>query len=656
MLVHNEQMQHKESLPIYDNGEPPPLPAKTGAAKLSTSSDNFPDPPPLPARPKIISPQTNCSRTVKPSDHRDPLEYPPLPSRLPPELPPKNSIRIPLDEETERQRTNVVRELIENEKLFHQQMSYVSEILSSGHIAVPITAEDLAAIKINLDDYISSSGEIIEAYKKAVSEAAGYKLSHACVAMHLMPILPRLCQVMINYIKEFDPQILEHRPQLKNYFAKADELLQKKEGMMTTLLDALFKLFQRPFHIMCILSRLKKFTPENHPDYQFVIAANTAIQTACDEADACKKKDAEYISTSNYQGSLEQDANGSLEDTRMMYYRKKQRKLVHLLENLSKWIETHSKDLKSLIGDRRCLIKASHGLLVSLDSVKGVSSVLDFHSTMVSHGIENFNSEKFDKSTNFILNRLNLVSVPLKKLKSPMNKLKSRAKDFERTKKAKPNLISAINKYRADESRAMSISEGILNRTEAVIRDLFLIYLYNVHKLMLFLAINPSGVMHRYAQNCDWIDRSEVDRRIEQDMEAWRMQIRRVQPLLLTAMDRLCGTPINNVVERSRKVSKKLNPGHATKKKNDVSEAIERAIFANAPSDPAMSHYKLPNPVGRAKVTFSYSDKQTTVHLRPGDTVNVIKWGDDLGNPEWALIRVGNSSDFYYPSNRLQSI
>nr|CDS34954.2 expressed protein [Hymenolepis microstoma] len=207
-------MQHKESLPIYDNGEPPPLPAKTGAAKLSTSSDNFPDPPPLPARPK--------------------------------------------NEETERQRTNVVRELIENEKLFHQQMSYVSEILSSGHIAVPITAEDLAAIKINLDDYISSSGEIIEAYKKAVSEAAGYKLSHACVAMHLMPILPRLCQVMINYIKEFDPQILEHRPQLKNYFAKADELLQKKEGMMTTLLDALFKLFQRPFHIMCILSRLKK--------------------------------------------------------------------------------------------------------------------------------------------------------------------------------------------------------------------------------------------------------------------------------------------------------------------------------------------------------------------------------------------------------------
>ncbi|KAM3180214.1 hypothetical protein ACTXT7_016739 [Hymenolepis weldensis] len=287
-------MPHNQPLPVYDDGAPPPLPARPGA-KLSTSqftaSVSIPSPPPLPARPKNVCPNSKGNNTnpSKPSFKRLPHEYPP-----PPELPPKNNIFIMPDEETELQRTNVVKELIGNEKLFHRQMSYVSEILSNRQIPVPITAEDLAAVKVNLDDYISSSGDIIKAYGEAVSKAPDNNLSYACVAMHLMPCLPKLCQVMIDYIKEFDPQIVEHRPHLKHYFSKADELLQKKEGTITTLLDRLFKLFQRPFHVMCILSRLRKFTPENHPDYSFVIAANTAIQKACDDADACKRKDAEW--------------------------------------------------------------------------------------------------------------------------------------------------------------------------------------------------------------------------------------------------------------------------------------------------------------------------------------------------------------------------
>ncbi|KAM3180213.1 hypothetical protein ACTXT7_016738, partial [Hymenolepis weldensis] len=118
----------------------------------------------------------------------------------------------------------------------------------------------------------------------------------------------------------------------------------------------------------------------------------------------------------------------------MVYYRKKRRKLSLLLDDLYKWIETHSKDLKSLIENRRCLIKASHGLVVSLDAVTSISGFLDFHSTMISHGIEKFNSGQFDKSTHLVLDRLNSVSTPLKKLKSPMNRLKVRVRDIERMK------------------------------------------------------------------------------------------------------------------------------------------------------------------------------------------------------------------------------
>ncbi|VUZ48213.1 unnamed protein product [Hymenolepis diminuta] len=656
-------MPHNQPLPIYDNGPPPPLPARPGiklSASQFTTSDNISGPPPLPARPKNVplAFKKNNANPPKLPFKGIPHIYPPPP---PPKLPPRNAIFIVLDEETELQRTNVVRELIENEKLFHRQMSYVSEILSNGQIPVPITGEDLAAIKANLNDYVSSSEDIIKAYETAVCKAPEKKLSHACVAMHLMQCLPKFCKVVIDYIKEFDPQILEHRPQLKNYFSKADELLQKKEGTMTTLLDRLFKLFQRPFQIKCLLSRLRKFTPKNHPDYVFVVAADAAIQKACDDADACKRKDAEYISTVAYEESPEVDATDNLEDTRMVYYRKKRRKLSLLLDDLCKWIETHSKDLKSLIEDRRCLIKASHGLVVSLDEVKSISGLLDFHSTMISHGIEKFNPGKFDKSTHLVLDRLNSVNIPLKKLKSPMKKLKGRAKDIERMKKVKINITSAINKYRADESRAMTTSEKILGQAEKVIRTLFLLYLYNVHELMLFFAINPDGIMDRYVKGSGWINKSEVKKRIEQDIEAWRTRIKLVLPAMSINMDKLCGVPINNDTGRYNIQKMKHPQKPISNISYDIAAAIERAVGENDHSTSATPQ----KPTCPARVTFSYWDKQTSVHLRPGDTVNVIKWADDLGNSEWAddlgnsewaLIRAGKSSEFYYPSNRLQPI
>lgn len=43
-----------------------------------------------------------------------------------------------------------------------------------------ITDEDLAAIKINLVEYVETSARIIKAYEDAVSEAGG-KLAYACV-------------------------------------------------------------------------------------------------------------------------------------------------------------------------------------------------------------------------------------------------------------------------------------------------------------------------------------------------------------------------------------------------------------------------------------------------------------------------------------------
>lgn len=56
----------------------------------------------------------------------------------------------------------------------------------------------------------------------------------------------------------------------------------------------------------------------------------------------------------------------------------------------------------------------------------------------------------------------------------------------------------ALRMYREDEARAMTVVEGILNRTETVIGSLFLYYVYNIYELLLFNATNSNDIMERY--------------------------------------------------------------------------------------------------------------------------------------------------------------
>ncbi|KAM7535648.1 hypothetical protein Aperf_G00000089961 [Anoplocephala perfoliata] len=592
---------------------------------MNPTGSNDDPPPPLPPRPpKLQGPQPGCSPApplppkpqnsptgVVPTSPKMPnkvkkisnasLVLPPFPGKAP-QLPPKSSA---VDKEKMQTRTNAVKELINNEKLFHKQMSYVCELFSNNQIDVPISTDDLSAVKLNLDSYVDCSAAIIKAYENAVAEAPSNELYYACVGRHLMPVMQTFCQVLIDYIKEFDPQILEHRPLLENYFKKADMWLQAKEGKMTTLLDHLHKPFQRPFHVMGILDRLKKHTPESHADYAYVNEANKAIQKACDDADACKRKDAEYTSVypDDPQGDSALDENGDLEDNRVAYYRKKQKKLSLLIDSLSKWVETYSKDLKSVIETRRYLIKASRDLLMSLDSVKKTKGSPDNNWFLISHRIEKFNPEKFDQSTEYVLDRLKSVSAPLKRLKTSMKRLKGRSKGIVKAK--------TLQKYKEDEGRAMKVVEATLNRTESVIKNLFLYYMYNIYELLLFNA--TYGIVEQYASHKEWISKSDVKKRLEENVNTWKMQIGYLQG------------------------SGNATHGHAT-------------------HGHATHGTTLLPPVGRARVLFSYADKQTAVILNPGDTVDVIRWFDELGNTAYALIRVGNSTDFFYPSDRLQPI
>lgn len=77
--------------------------------------------------------------------------------------------------------------------------------------------------------------------------------------------------------------------------------------------------------------------------------------------------------------------------------------------------------------------------------------------------------------------------------------------------------------------------------------------------------------------------------------------------------------------------------------------AIGANIVATVAAAPTVVN---PPGVTRARVMYSYYDDQTPVELKDGDEVDVVQWNDDLGNPEWAVVRIDNS-DFFYPSNRL---
>ncbi|KAL5108301.1 hypothetical protein TcWFU_000058 [Taenia crassiceps] len=534
---------------------------------------------------------------------RTPQQPPPVPPRPPP----FNDGKYKMDEMMEAERTNVVRELIENEKLFNKQMTIVSDIMTKNRVPIPISPADLAAVKLNLDDYIRASTQILSAYESAVAEAPNGELAYACVGKHLVPVIPAFRDAMVAYIKDFDPQILQHRPHLVQYFDKAGELLHKLEGQLTILSDRLLKPFQRPFHITCILHRLDKvYTPELHPDSTYVKQANIAIQKACDDAEATKHGDAEY---GQHDDCLQlplmvsaggSDANRAFENPRIRNYRMKQRKLSNLIDGLSKWVRLNSEDLKSFVENRRYLIKAVHLLLRSLDHAAEKSFPVDFTESSVHHRIKNSNPIMFNRASEEVLDRLKFLSTSLRKMKPSLKRLKSRADDIAKTRKNRSAIQATIRAYRRDEERAMALSEKILGKTEKAIKALFLHYLSHVQRLFDFVAINENGLVKRYTGAPVRLLAADVNEQVGVVMTIWERQVNMVRGF---------HSPPN---------------------------------FQSAPC--------------RARVVNLYSDNQTPPNLQINDIVHVLQWTDAMGNPEWAEARDGTGRKFFYPSSRLQRL
>ncbi|KAH9284079.1 hypothetical protein ECG_03298 [Echinococcus granulosus] len=515
-----------------------------------------------------------------------------------------------MDETMENQRTNAVRELIENEKLFKKQMTLVSDIMTKNRVPVSITPADLAAVKLNLDDYIYTSAQMIRAYENAVAEAPNGKLAYACVCKHLVPTLPAFRNVMVAYIKDYDPEILQHRPHLVEYFDKAGELLHRLEGQMVILSDRLLKPFQRPFHITCILHRLDKYTPELHPDSAYVKQAKIAIQKACDDAEAAKRADGDYKQYDDFPqltvdvSAGNSAAGGAFENSRMTNYRKKGKKLSLLIEDLSKWIKLNSEDLKSFIENRRLLIKAVRELLQSLDSAVGSSLPLNFHASSVQHQIRIFDPTMFNRASEEVLDRLKLLTAPLKKMKPSLKKLKSRANDIAKTQRNRTANPATIDAYRRDEKKAMALSEAILGKTEKAIKALFLHYLSHVQRLFNYAAIKENGLDERYTKALVRLREADLKSQVEVIIAIW---------------------------ERQSKVAQGSNPRPNTK------------------DAPTPAHCK-------ARIVYHYSDHQTPPNLQVNDVVYVFRWTDAVGNPEWAEVSDRTGRRFFYPSSRLERL
>ncbi|KAL5964682.1 Dynamin-binding protein [Taenia solium] len=543
-------------------------------------------------------------------EFRRPQQPPPIPPRQPPSNycpnAPTNIGNYKMDETMETQRANVVRELIENEKLFNKQMTLVSDIMTKNRVPAPISLADLVAVKLNLDDYIRTSAQIVSAYMNAVSEAPNGKLANACVGKHLVPVIPAFRDAMVAYIKDFDPQILQHRPHLVQYFDEAKELLQRLEGELTTLSDRLLKPFQRPFHITCILHRLDKYTPESHPDSAYVKQANIAIQKACDDAEATKHRDAEYRQHDDCLqlpvgvSAGDSAADRAFENSRMTNYRKKRKKLSNLIDGLSKWIKVNSEDFRSFTENRRYLIKAVHMLLQSLDCAAGNSLPLDFHASSVRYRVSGFDPVMFNRASKEVLDRLKLLSVPLRKMKPSLKKLKSRANDIAKTRRNRTASQAAINEYRRDEERALALSEKILGKTEKAIKALFLHYLSHVQRLFYFVAIREDGLVERYTGAPVRLPEANVNQQVGAIMTIWERKV------------------------------------------NMAQSSHSRPNFQSAPC--------------RARIVYPYSDNQTPPNLQVNDIVYVLQWTDAVGNPEWAGVRDGTGQEFFYPSARLQRL
>uniref|UniRef100_A0A0X3PEH7 RhoGEF domain n=2 Tax=Schistocephalus solidus TaxID=70667 RepID=A0A0X3PEH7_SCHSO len=150
----------------------------------------------------------------------------------------------------------LIDEIIENETKFKNEMARIISLLSSGDVEIPITSEDLRLIFINLREYLTISREIINAIKNAKEDTTDPEM--ACVAGAFLPLIVPFKKVYVDYIKLFDPQLVQKRPHLEMYFEVASALLTERDGNTVTLSDRLLAPFQRPFKISNVFERMKK--------------------------------------------------------------------------------------------------------------------------------------------------------------------------------------------------------------------------------------------------------------------------------------------------------------------------------------------------------------------------------------------------------------
>lgn len=61
-----------------------------------------------------------------------------------------------------------------------------------------------------------------------------------------------------------------------------------------------------------------------------------------------------------------------------------------------------------------------------------------------------------------------------------------------------------------DEEKAICLSENVLNRSEIVIKSLFLYYLSHVQKFFKFASINASGIVERYVSDIYFLPITEI--------------------------------------------------------------------------------------------------------------------------------------------------
>ncbi|VDL95783.1 unnamed protein product [Schistocephalus solidus] len=118
----------------------------------------------------------------------------------------------------------------------------------------------------------------------------------ACVAGAFLPLIVPFKKVYVDYIKLFDPQLVQKRPHLEMYFEVASAMLTERDGNTVTLSDRLLAPFQRPFKISNVFERMKKCTPVGHPDHENLLKVLAQLQDLITTADQVKRPGSDYAS------------------------------------------------------------------------------------------------------------------------------------------------------------------------------------------------------------------------------------------------------------------------------------------------------------------------------------------------------------------------